>query len=718
MKRLLRTLTLLCSATAFSQQVLFTEDFETPVVPSGYNEGSTPSAWVRASVGFNASRHGLNRIGDGQVYSFRYTNSGITTDDGEIGTIDLYFAEYELSFDVMQDQTSTEIAYTAILFAAPLGITKNDCSGGFLTPAGSVELARVSGNAPADGSTNRVTLTFDTNPYMSELDGYDLGIRIFGATSSANIDNVQVIYSHLAQKFVVVGNKLVRATSKGVSTFPLWTPDYMSTLAWYDAADTETITENAGSISQWNDKSGNERNLVQLTGAWQPDIGVRTLNGLNVVDFDNSDRIDSTQWFNPEDGFHFFVVFKLDTVPVSSEPLIQNRPGNGIGRTILYGHSGGKFRTFLGATGTPLTNLNYAANNMSISATAGASSNDIESWWHGVEGVGATVNIEPNNNSAIRFGGDNNGVNWWDGYMAEFVAVPSGVTEDTRQKMEGYLAWKWGLTENLPSDHPYKSFPPLYESWSPADIETVAWYDAADVSTITYSVAPAISQWDDKSGSGYDMGQLDGGYQPEAGTREVNGLNAIDFTPSDVLANSSLGSALSGLNKEFSVFVVSKVDTFASAQYIWMLGSSTDNDPLVILGKDSQVTGNGWRVFFRNDDATSSKDFDTTVADTDVNIISVIMDSTNVDADLNGSDLYAGNRSVTGSQTMNNFAIGALDRISIGAGLDGLVGEVIVIDGTVNEDTRQRIEGYLAWKWGLRESFPSGHPYKYVRPSK
>lgn len=36
-------------------------------------------------------------------------------------------------------------------------------------------------------------------------------------------------------------------------------------------------------------------------------------------------------------------------------------------------------------------------------------------------------------------------------------AVPS---ETVRQKLEGYLAWKWGLTANLPVDHPYKAAAP------------------------------------------------------------------------------------------------------------------------------------------------------------------------------------------------------------------------------------------------------------------
>ena len=49
---------------------------------------------------------------------------------------------------------------------------------------------------------------------------------------------------------------------------------------------------------------------------------------------------------------------------------------------------------------------------------------------------------------------------FWHGDIAEQVFVPDDVTTDTRQKIEGYLAWKWGLEANLPSGHPYKDAAP------------------------------------------------------------------------------------------------------------------------------------------------------------------------------------------------------------------------------------------------------------------
>ena len=53
-------------------------------------------------------------------------------------------------------------------------------------------------------------------------------------------------------------------------------------------------------------------------------------------------------------------------------------------------------------------------------------------------------------------------VQWSDylrGYFYETI-IYGGADEDTRQKIEGYLAWKHGLESSLDPSHPYKSDPP------------------------------------------------------------------------------------------------------------------------------------------------------------------------------------------------------------------------------------------------------------------
>ena len=44
---------------------------------------------------------------------------------------------------------------------------------------------------------------------------------------------------------------------------------------------------------------------------------------------------------------------------------------------------------------------------------------------------------------------------------------------------------------------------------------------------------------------------------------------------------------------------------------------------------------------------------------------------------------------------------------------DGYIAEALITTDTTNH---QKTEGYLAWKWGLVDKLPSGHPYKNIAP--
>ena len=45
------------------------------------------------------------------------------------------------------------------------------------------------------------------------------------------------------------------------------------------------------------------------------------------------------------------------------------------------------------------------------------------------------------------------------------------------------------------------------------------------------------------------------------------------------------------------------------------------------------------------------------------------------------------------------------------------VSEIVMYNTVLDTTQRQKIEGYLAWKWGLQANLPSGHPYKSAAPT-
>ena len=44
------------------------------------------------------------------------------------------------------------------------------------------------------------------------------------------------------------------------------------------------------------------------------------------------------------------------------------------------------------------------------------------------------------------------------------------------------------------------------------------------------------------------------------------------------------------------------------------------------------------------------------------------------------------------------------------------MGEVVILNRVVSDADRQKLEGHLAWKWGLQANLPAGHPHTIVAP--
>jgi hypothetical protein len=247
----------------------------------------------------------------------------------------------------------------------------------------------------------------------------------------------------------------------------LWTPAQISTALWLDAADASTITTVSGAVSQWNDKSGNGRHATQETSAARPLIATTGLNGLPAIDFNGSSNElqlqDSLTAFGSV-FLSYFVVAKRDNSAGRTEisfAIGESVIGNGLADiprwTDNANYSQVGYSANRAAIASIITNAPYigcvtgGANqilytNDQIQATGTTQSTSSVSVATGYIGSGRAVS------SNIRY---------FDGKVSELIIVPSVATTLLRQQHAGYLAHKWGLTANLPSDHPYKSSPPL-----------------------------------------------------------------------------------------------------------------------------------------------------------------------------------------------------------------------------------------------------------------
>jgi hypothetical protein len=81
-----------------------------------------------------------------------------------------------------------------------------------------------------------------------------------------------------------------------------------------------------------------------------------------------------------------------------------------------------------------------------------------------------------------------------DGFVGEVIVIESADTA-TRQKIEGYLAHKWGLQSNLPTDHPYKAAPPLNRAASAPLAGTVSDADGDALTTKWEVISGPAGAW-------------------------------------------------------------------------------------------------------------------------------------------------------------------------------------------------------------------------------
>jgi hypothetical protein len=233
--------------------------------------------------------------------------------------------------------------------------------------------------------------------------------------------------------------------------------------------------------------------------------------------------------------------------------------------------------------------------------------------------------------------------------------------------------------------------------WTPSEITASLWLDAADADTITAS-AGAVSVWADKSGNGYDVAQGTGSRQPITGTRTINSVNAIGFDGSDDRLSGLLGQSVD----DVSIFTVSKAD---SVNGRYMIG----NAGLGSVKSRQYIYDNG--IDFGN---TKMNYTGSTSAQIISAYVSDIGDGSTQGIRVNGGSVTTG--SVDRGITALDIYIGDYSS-SITGPFNGVIGEIIIVGSVLSDTDRQKMEGYLAWKWGLAANLPATHPYKLFWPT-
>ena len=250
--------------------------------------------------------------------------------------------------------------------------------------------------------------------------------------------------------------------------------------------------------------------------------------------------------------------------------------------------------------------------------------------------------------------------------------------------------------------------------WSPSsDITTALWLDASDTTSYTLSGA-TLNTVTDKAGN-FSV-TIDS--TPTRVSNDLNSLNVWDFDGSESLITNSGPWASSGNHWAIGVFewhnVDSTKDSFWSADGLRTYAVSAGNSN----SWDGEIDYDGSNTIVSG---IAKNDFTVSISSNTWTLISLVFNKTGnqIFGRLNGT-LRTSTHSYSNSMTSNASDVRMMRNRS-GQKLNGRMAEYFHVAGVpgsggTNIDDVIKAEGYLAHKWGLTSSLPSGHTYKNSAP--
>lgn len=253
-----------------------------------------------------------------------------------------------------------------------------------------------------------------------------------------------------------------------VRTVGGWTPAALGSklYAWWDADAANTITASAGNVSAWADKVAGvaateaTQKPTYVAGGWD---GVHS-----VVRFNGAQRLalPNVAFANGRSGVTVALVAKYAVVS-STHDVVWYSTGGAAQTRIRAGVMTGAVVTggrrldadaFVQIAGGAISAGQSAVSVHQLDAAnalASVSTNGVN-----VQGAWETAGAFSATDSQSAWIGAVGGVGEFNGDLGEIVEVRATLADDERQKLEGYLAWKWGLQAQLPAGHPYRNLPP------------------------------------------------------------------------------------------------------------------------------------------------------------------------------------------------------------------------------------------------------------------
>lgn len=265
--------------------------------------------------------------------------------------------------------------------------------------------------------------------------------------------------------------------------------------------------------------------------------------------------------------------------------------------------------------------------------------------------------------------------------------------------------------------------------WTPANLTAPAktWYN--DSSSVTDVGGGICSEWDDLSSNGWDAIQPTATYRPLIVASALNGRRGIRFDGVDNHMFSNSGSIFQNVATGWFACVwqrtVSTGGGATRALYVGRTSSASQSRFTVLC--DSAANADKISLQSRRLDADATATLSGTVAvNSGPHIVICYIDwaARTAGIRVDGAvDNTATSWTTAGSATSNTGSaansIAATVNSPTTTMLDGDMYECIWGSGAALPSTGEfeKVEGYVAHRWGLTSLLPGGHPYKTVGPT-
>lgn len=305
----------------------------------------------------------------------------------------------------------------------------------------------------AVGKVSKNGGAFVLNGSGTVVQGDTIKVRNHSSTSNATETDVSATIGTTTAVFSV--------TTAGVGTRD-WVPtDLGSKLnAWLKPEDFSAIVE-AGNIATWHDASGNARDFTGGGPSGAPQAtATNGLNGFKAAYFTGHG---ASKFTPPSPSTYLSGRTSTATFFVSKNTAI-----NGGGPVDGWGSNGDEYWPFSDSkvySGYGSNARKDAISTGTVSLTAwhvfglSSAASDWELWADGTQLFNTTSNVV-GLGTAPQIGYCASTGTAFNGYLEEVVDCNAALTTTERQKLEGYLAWKFGLEANLPAGHPYHDAKP------------------------------------------------------------------------------------------------------------------------------------------------------------------------------------------------------------------------------------------------------------------